>query len=142
MTQILGHNYIGGERSAEGSTLVKSVDATTGETLPYDFYQATPQEVDRAATAAASAYPAFRALNAERRAEFLDAIGMLENDPQTEIIALISKPPAPAVARKVLELALLLRAGGLAAPMYFAEERTIGPSLGADNIAKGGFVQR
>ncbi|WP_338584888.1 protein translocase subunit SecD [Pseudomonas sp. MAG733B] len=35
------------------------------------------------------------------------------------------------------ELALLLRAGGLAAPMYFAEERTIGPSLGADNIVKG-----
>ena len=35
----------------------------------------------------------------------LDAIGMLENDPQTEIIALISKPPAPAVARKVLERA-------------------------------------
>ncbi|MGS0941835.1 protein translocase subunit SecD [Pseudomonas luteola] len=35
------------------------------------------------------------------------------------------------------ELALLLRAGGLAAPMYFAEERTLGPSLGADNIAKG-----
>ncbi|MFF7705765.1 protein translocase subunit SecD [Pseudomonas sp. NPDC007930] len=35
------------------------------------------------------------------------------------------------------ELALLLRAGGLAAPMYFAEERTIGPSLGADNIHKG-----
>lgn len=35
------------------------------------------------------------------------------------------------------ELALLLRAGGLAAPMYFAEERTIGPSLGAENIAKG-----
>ncbi len=34
------------------------------------------------------------------------------------------------------ELALL-RAGGLAAPMYFAEERTIGPSLGADNITKG-----
>ena len=35
------------------------------------------------------------------------------------------------------ELALLLRAGGLAAPMYFAEERTLGPSLGADNIKKG-----
>ncbi len=35
------------------------------------------------------------------------------------------------------ELALLLRAGGLAAPMYFAEERTLGPSLGADNIEKG-----
>ncbi|SFP27252.1 preprotein translocase subunit SecD [Geopseudomonas sagittaria] len=35
------------------------------------------------------------------------------------------------------ELALLLRAGGLAAPMYFAEERTIGPSLGAENIQLG-----
>ncbi|MGB3609330.1 MAG: protein translocase subunit SecD [Cellvibrio sp.] len=35
------------------------------------------------------------------------------------------------------ELALLLRAGALAAPMYFVEERTIGPSLGAENIALG-----
>lgn len=35
------------------------------------------------------------------------------------------------------ELALLLRAGALAAPMYFVEERTIGPSLGKENIEKG-----
>jgi preprotein translocase subunit SecD len=35
------------------------------------------------------------------------------------------------------DLALLLRAGSLAAPMNIIEERTIGPSLGADNIAKG-----
>jgi len=35
------------------------------------------------------------------------------------------------------ELSLLLRAGALAAPMEFIEESTIGPSLGADNIAKG-----
>jgi len=35
------------------------------------------------------------------------------------------------------ELALLLRAGALAAPMYFVEERTVGPSLGRDNIEKG-----
>jgi len=35
------------------------------------------------------------------------------------------------------ELALLLRAGALAAPMYIVEERTIGPSLGAENIALG-----
>lgn len=34
-------------------------------------------------------------------------------------------------------LALLLRAGALAAPVYIVEERTIGPSLGADNIAAG-----
>ena len=35
------------------------------------------------------------------------------------------------------DLALLLRAGSLAAPMDIIEERTIGPSLGADNIDKG-----
>jgi preprotein translocase subunit SecD len=34
-------------------------------------------------------------------------------------------------------LSLLLRAGALAAPMEIIEERTIGPSLGAENIAKG-----
>jgi preprotein translocase subunit SecD len=35
------------------------------------------------------------------------------------------------------DTALLLRAGSLAAPMDIIEERTIGPSLGAENIAKG-----
>jgi preprotein translocase subunit SecD len=35
------------------------------------------------------------------------------------------------------DLALLLRAGGLAAPMEIIEERTIGPSLGKENIDKG-----
>ncbi|WP_153132919.1 protein translocase subunit SecD [Dechloromonas hortensis] len=35
------------------------------------------------------------------------------------------------------DTALLLRAGSLAAPMDIVEERTIGPSLGADNIQKG-----
>jgi len=39
--------------------------------------------------------------------------------------------------RESSELALLLRAGALAAPMYFVEERTIGPSLGAENVALG-----
>jgi preprotein translocase subunit SecD len=35
------------------------------------------------------------------------------------------------------EVALLLRAGALAAPMEFVEERTVGPSLGKENIEKG-----
>ena len=35
------------------------------------------------------------------------------------------------------ELSLLLRAGALAAPIDFVEERTVGPSLGAENIAQG-----
>ncbi len=39
--------------------------------------------------------------------------------------------------REANDLALLLRAGSLAAPMDIIEERTVGPSLGADNIAIG-----
>ncbi len=35
------------------------------------------------------------------------------------------------------ELALLLRAGSLAAPVYFVEERTVGPSMGKKNIEAG-----
>ncbi|PWF24958.1 protein translocase subunit SecD [Corticimicrobacter populi] len=40
-------------------------------------------------------------------------------------------------AEEAADVALLLRAGSLAAPMEIIEERTIGPSLGADNIAQG-----
>ena len=39
--------------------------------------------------------------------------------------------------REASDVALLLRAGSLAAPMEIIEERTIGPSLGAENISKG-----
>ena len=39
--------------------------------------------------------------------------------------------------RDAQELALLLRAGALAAPMYFVEERTVGASLGEENIQRG-----
>ena len=39
--------------------------------------------------------------------------------------------------REANDLSLLLRAGALAAPMQIVEERTVGPSLGKDNIAKG-----
>jgi preprotein translocase subunit SecD len=40
-------------------------------------------------------------------------------------------------ATEAAELALLLRAGSLAAPIYFVEERTVGPSLGEANIDAG-----
>ena len=39
--------------------------------------------------------------------------------------------------KKARDLALHLRAGSMAAPMYIVEERTVGPSLGAENINKG-----
>jgi preprotein translocase subunit SecD len=39
--------------------------------------------------------------------------------------------------REANDIALLMRAGALAAPMEIVEERTVGPSLGKDNIDKG-----
>ncbi len=39
--------------------------------------------------------------------------------------------------KEAQDLSLLLRAGSLAAPVFIIEERTVGPSLGAENIAKG-----
>ncbi len=41
------------------------------------------------------------------------------------------------LAGEARELALLLRAGSLAAPLYIVEQRTVGPSLGQDNIDRG-----
>ena len=40
-------------------------------------------------------------------------------------------------AAEAAELSLLLRSGSLAAPLEIVEERTVGPSLGADNIRRG-----
>lgn len=40
-------------------------------------------------------------------------------------------------SREANDLSLLIRSGALAAPMYFVEERTVGPSLGAENIKQG-----
>jgi preprotein translocase subunit SecD len=40
-------------------------------------------------------------------------------------------------SREANEIALLMRAGALAAPMEIVEERTVGPSLGKENIDKG-----
>ena len=40
-------------------------------------------------------------------------------------------------AQEATDISLLLRAGALAAPMEIIEERTVGPSMGADNIKRG-----
>jgi NADP-dependent aldehyde dehydrogenase len=72
--QVTGYNFIAGQRSALGDTLVYSVDANTGERLPGAFHQATLAEVDRAVAGASAAFPLFRNLPAVRRAEFLEAI--------------------------------------------------------------------
>ncbi|MCP1495738.1 NADP-dependent aldehyde dehydrogenase [Pseudomonas migulae] len=99
MTRILGHNYIGGQRSAAGTVRLQSIDASTGEALPHDFLQATPEEVDAAAKAAAAAYPAYRSLSAERRAQFLDAIADELDALGDEFVAVVCRETALPAAR-------------------------------------------
>lgn len=94
MPRIIGHNYIGGARSAAGKTTVRSHDATTGEALPYAFMQATDEEVDTAAQVAAAAYPTFRTLSALRRAEFLDAIATQLEALDDDFVALVTRETA------------------------------------------------
>jgi NADP-dependent aldehyde dehydrogenase len=74
MSALQGHNYVGGQRSAVGTVQLPSLDACTGEPLPVSFWQAVEAEVDAAARAAATAFPIYRNLSAEKRAQFLDAI--------------------------------------------------------------------
>ncbi len=74
MNSYTGHNFINGARSALGDVRLSSFDANTGEQLPGYFAEATQEEVDAAALAAAAAYQPYRMLPASRRAAFLEAI--------------------------------------------------------------------
>ncbi|SDP12624.1 NADP-dependent aldehyde dehydrogenase [Pseudomonas arsenicoxydans] len=94
MFEVSGHNYIAGARSAQGSTTLQSHDARTGEALPYHFHQATVDEVNAAAEAAATAYPIFRQLSAARRAQFLDAIATELDALDDTFIALVCQETA------------------------------------------------
>ena len=72
--KILGHNYIGGQRSGQGDVALHSVDAATGALFETPFLTATEHEVAAAVDAAEKAYPLYRAVPAEQRALFLEAI--------------------------------------------------------------------
>ncbi|NER62200.1 aldehyde dehydrogenase (NADP(+)) [Pseudomonas sp. MAFF212428] len=99
MTEIIGHNYIGGARSAAGSVTLHSHDASSGDALPFTFTQATAEEVDAAARAAAAAYPAFRNLPAQRRAAFLDAIAEQLDALDDDFVSLVTRETALPTAR-------------------------------------------
>ncbi|MDD1510538.1 aldehyde dehydrogenase family protein, partial [Pseudomonas sp. CNPSo 3701] len=63
------------------------------------FIQATPEEVDAAAKAAAAAYPAYRSLSAEKRAAFLDAIADELDALGDEFVATVTRETALPTAR-------------------------------------------
>jgi alpha-ketoglutaric semialdehyde dehydrogenase len=99
MSLITGQNFIGGQRSTAGSIIVKSVDASTGEPLPYAFHQATAQEIDGAVHAAFNAFSSYCTLSAYKRAEFLDAIAEELEALDDEFIALVCRETALPAAR-------------------------------------------
>ena len=74
MFEILGHNFIAGERLHSGQQVVLSYDAKTNEALPYNFSQATPSEIDQAAKAAFSAFALFKQTTPDQRAGLLESI--------------------------------------------------------------------
>lgn len=93
-TTILGHNYIGGRRSAQGDVTLHSLGAAEGDSYPVAFLQATEQEVSAAVDAAVQAYPAYRALSAAVRAQFLDAIAEEIDALGDDFIAEVSRETA------------------------------------------------
>jgi 2,5-dioxopentanoate dehydrogenase len=99
MTPPLGHQLIGGARSAAGSVVLHSVDAVTGEPLPRAYLEATEGEVDAAAVAAMKAFPAYRGLPASRRAEFLDAIAAEIDALDDAFVATVCRETALPAAR-------------------------------------------
>ncbi|WP_369959911.1 aldehyde dehydrogenase (NADP(+)) [Pseudomonas benzenivorans] len=99
MPATIGHNFIAGGRSAAGEVILQSLDATTGEALPYSFHQATEAEVDAAARAAAAAYPHYRQLSAERRGEFLEAIAAEIDALGDDFVELVCRETALPAAR-------------------------------------------
>ncbi|NQD91728.1 aldehyde dehydrogenase (NADP(+)) [Pseudomonas sp. CrR25] len=99
MPVISGQNFIGATRSALGDVRLYSLDAASGEALPYTFSQATAAEVDTAAEAAAAAYPAYRSLSAVRRAEFIEAIATEIDALGDDFVALVCRETALPAAR-------------------------------------------
>ncbi len=72
MSTLTGKNSIAGQWSAEGSETFTSVDPRTRQPGKVQFYNATPQEIDRAVVAAAEAFQETRHYPASRLADFLD----------------------------------------------------------------------
>ena len=99
MPELSGHNFIAGGRSAAGSVVLHSVDATTGQPLPIAFIQATAEEVHAAATAAHQASAIYSNLPAERRAEFLDTIASELDALDEQFVALVCSETALPAAR-------------------------------------------
>jgi 2,5-dioxopentanoate dehydrogenase len=72
--RIIGKQFIDGQRVARSDSTFSSIEAATGAALPYTFFQATGDEVQRAVAAATAAWVSFRQTGIEERAALLETI--------------------------------------------------------------------
>lgn len=86
-TSLLGTSFIGNSRSHGIEICGHAVQPGTGELLAPSFVTATPDEVERAVSLAASAFPVFSNLPARKRAEFLRAIAREIENSLEDIVA-------------------------------------------------------
>ena len=75
MSEISGRQFIAGRWTASGEETFSAVDPSSGQALPDVFFNATLDEVDAAARAAADAFDVFSRTPIKDRAAFLRAIG-------------------------------------------------------------------
>jgi alpha-ketoglutaric semialdehyde dehydrogenase len=73
--ELHGQNLVAGARSAAGSKRFQAAEPAVGGMLPGAFAEATPEEADRALAQAAAAFPAYRRIEPDRVAAFLERIG-------------------------------------------------------------------
>lgn len=71
---LLGKQLIGFQQTAEGNTSFTAFNPVTGAELSPPYHEATLSEVDAAIQAAAQAFPIYRAISADQKAAFLEAI--------------------------------------------------------------------
>ncbi len=72
--QLQGTHLIAGKHTARDKDSFRAQDPRTGQSLPTKFFEATPQDVAAACSAAAEAFPAYVAVSSATRASFLEAI--------------------------------------------------------------------
>ena len=95
----IGHNFIAGTRSAAGDKVLKSLNASTGEAMTFDFFQATEQEVNQAVEAAHAAFKTYRHTSPEQRALFLESIADELDALGEDFLNTISQETALPIAR-------------------------------------------
>ena len=107
--------------SVGGDRMLENTQVNVGKPMATLFIETTREAVTR------NGVTEYRVVKTEEIINTATIRGVFKNKFQTTGLN-------PAEARS---LALLLRAGALAAPVYIIDQRTIGPSLGQDNIDKG-----